>query len=276
MFTIRPQRASTMSGRKARVQRKVPRRFTASIRSHTSSLIWRRGTKFAMPASLTRMCTRPSSVCTRPAAAWTLGALATSVATAIARRPSLRTSSATATAPGSSRSRIATSAPSRARRRQMLRPIPDAPPVTTAFLPARLMTGAGDPRCSCARVSLQPPSHADALLDAEAEALVKGHHVAVGAEDLEVQLGAAEGTQPGLHLRDHPLADAAAAVLGCDGEFVEPTPVAVVAAHRRGDHRVVDLADQEEVALQGELPAYLVARIAPVGAERARPQREHR
>src|SRR5436309_12537398 len=124
-----------MSARTARVQLKAPFRWTAIIRSHTSSVISWSATSPAMPASFTRMCTGPSAAWIRSTAASTLAALATSASTATARRWSRATSSATCRPPPWSRSSTATSAPSRARRRQIARPIPEAPPVTTAFRP---------------------------------------------------------------------------------------------------------------------------------------------
>src|SRR5436309_3508049 len=104
-----------MSARTARVQLKAPFRWTAIIRSHTSSVISWSATSPAMPASFTRMCTGPSAAWIRSTAASTLAALATSASTATARRWSRATSSATCRPPPWSRSSTATSAPSRAR-----------------------------------------------------------------------------------------------------------------------------------------------------------------
>src|SRR6187402_1060471 len=89
---------------------------------------------WAMPALLTRMSTRPSRRSTSSNAAATARALDTSQGTAWVPAP---IDEATAPAATASRSRIATRAPWRAKRRAIASPMPEPAPVTTAVLPER-------------------------------------------------------------------------------------------------------------------------------------------
>src|SRR5229473_2541660 len=111
MLMMRPgRRCSTIHRLAARVRRNVPRRFTASTRSHTIGSSSHTRPIAPVPAELRRMSTRPKR--------------ASVSATARSQSPASLTSPAT----------VATaSRPSAA-----ARPIPDAPPLTSATLPAKL------------------------------------------------------------------------------------------------------------------------------------------
>src|SRR5437870_793744 len=186
-----------MSPRRARVQLKAPFRWTAIIRSHSSSVISRSGTSPAMPASFTRMCTGPSAAWRRSTAAATLAALATSASMATARRWSAATSSATCRPPPWSRSSTATSAPSRARRRQIARPMPEAPPVTTAFRPLSPMPEPLVARASRRQTMLRSPMHLD--YTPEQQALggeLRAYFVRLMTPEYQAELATTEGGGP--------------------------------------------------------------------------------
>src|SRR5437762_2465238 len=89
----------------------------------------------ATPALLQSTCTAPKASKARAASACICARSATSVRTARALTPSACASPATAAMPASSRSATTTLAPSRANRWISARPIPLAPPVTTAVRP---------------------------------------------------------------------------------------------------------------------------------------------
>src|SRR5262245_32837922 len=147
MLMIRPARRSMKCGAMALQHRKTDFRFTAYVRSQSSSLLFVNGMpgEEAMPALLTRMSMGPSSARTRSSAAWTSVALVTSQRMASALRPSLPTSRATCCALPSWMSGIATFAPSRAMHITIPSPMPDPPPVTTASLFSSLMAGLQSP-----------------------------------------------------------------------------------------------------------------------------------
>jgi hypothetical protein len=129
---MRPQPAAIMSGSAAWTQVKVPVRFTAMIRSHFSAVMSRTASKDSMPALVTRISIGPRSrrIC---ANAWSTDARsATSVSTAIALVPLARSSSAALSAAGPLRSRTATLWPFLASSSATPKPMPEAPPVTTA------------------------------------------------------------------------------------------------------------------------------------------------
>src|SRR5262245_7999888 len=90
-----------------------------------------------VPALLTRMSIRPSSLPTRSIIAATAALSVTSVATAIAFTPRFRKSSTAAADFASLRPTTAMSAPASASPRAMPRPMPPLPPVTIATLPVR-------------------------------------------------------------------------------------------------------------------------------------------
>ena len=62
MLTMRPQPASTMSGRTAWVVWKTPCRLMSMILRHSSKLMLANRRKTSLPAALTRMVTGPSAV----------------------------------------------------------------------------------------------------------------------------------------------------------------------------------------------------------------------
>ncbi len=84
------------------------------------------------PALLQTRCTAPKRSSVVWARAWTLWSEATSVTT-----PTAPSSCAAASSAAGSMSAMTTLAPSARSRRAMPLPIPEAPPVTTAVLPAR-------------------------------------------------------------------------------------------------------------------------------------------
>ena len=129
---MRPQPASIMSGSTTWQRSKMPRTFTANTCSNSSWLILRNLENGEMPALLIRIVAAPSRSRTSatPASIWSR--LLTSTVTPIAVPPSATMASAVATALSPLRSRIATDAPSWARRVAMAIPMPEPPPVTIA------------------------------------------------------------------------------------------------------------------------------------------------
>src|SRR5262249_5636358 len=89
-----------------------------------------------MPALLTRTSIFPNSATVRATSPSTWSAFVTSLAPAIARRPSARASAAPSSAVSALRSESATSQPSRASRSAIARPIPRPAPVISATLPS--------------------------------------------------------------------------------------------------------------------------------------------
>ena len=132
MFTIRPQPASIMSGSTAWQQWKVPVRLTANRRFHVSALMSRKGWKPSIPALLTRMVTGPNVSCTSDRPRSMSARSDTSTLKPLAVAPSALILLASTSAPSPFKSKIATFSPSCASRREIPRPIPEAPPVTIA------------------------------------------------------------------------------------------------------------------------------------------------
>src|SRR5574342_435156 len=118
-FTTRPYPAATIPGATALRTLKAPFRLTASTASHSSSLILRRLRSRVMPALFTR-------------SSGGRGSAATAAVTSAARRTSPVGNRMPPPGGPASRSRTWTSAPSPARRSAMPRPMPRAPPVTSA------------------------------------------------------------------------------------------------------------------------------------------------
>src|SRR5207245_6875220 len=137
MLMMRPGRfCSTIHRLAARVSRNVPRRFTASTRSHTIGSSSHTRPIAPVPAELRRMSRRPKRAIVSATARSQSPASLTSPATvASAARPS-------AAAVSSSRSglwsKTATRAPAATQAAAAARPIPDAPPLTSATLPPKL------------------------------------------------------------------------------------------------------------------------------------------
>ena len=127
-----------------------PSTFTCRIRSH--SLISTRcgGPSTAMPALFMTRSTAPNVSNAAAASASTSASLVTSQRTASARRPERLDRCRTVSASRSSwMSATTTSAPRRASSRAVARPIPLAPPVTTAVIPST--STAREPTVSPAR-----------------------------------------------------------------------------------------------------------------------------
>src|SRR4051794_20042601 len=95
------------------------------------------GTAVPTPALLTRMSTWPSSATAASTSLVASSGLATSVATAIARRPVPSTSFLVSSRRSARRAPSATSAPACASATANATPRPDEAPVTTATLPSR-------------------------------------------------------------------------------------------------------------------------------------------
>src|SRR5216117_2013217 len=150
-----------------------------------------------MPASFTRTCTGPSAACTRSTAAATLAPLATSASTATARRWSAATSSATCRPPAWSRSTTATSAPSRARRRQIARPMPEAPPVTIAFRPLSPMREPLVGRAPRRQTVLRGPMHLDYTPEQQAlREELRAYFARLVTPEYQAELAGTEGGGP--------------------------------------------------------------------------------
>jgi len=115
--------------------------LTRIISSHMSMGMSSRKLIVSMPALLHRMSMSPSAAVTAPKADFISASSPTSAEAAMARTPSLAVSSAAALAPAALRSTMPMSAPSAARAPTIARPIPLAPPVTSATLAAQLAHG---------------------------------------------------------------------------------------------------------------------------------------
>src|SRR5207237_377289 len=113
------------------ITRKVPVKFTATVRENTSAVVSAIPVSAKTPAALMTPSSPPIASAALLTAALTEAGSDTSHA--IATPP---ISSATAFAALSDRSRIATAAPSRRNSRAVARPMPDAPPVMMILRPA--------------------------------------------------------------------------------------------------------------------------------------------
>lgn len=133
MLTIRPHPASIMSGSTAWVQWKTPFRLTLMIRCQASKLRSVKRLNPSTPAALTRMVIGPRSSLTAASASSTCVRSVTSAFCPNSESDGLR-------------SRAATRYPSARSRSAMARPMPEAPPVTTAVFTSRCgLTGAVSP-----------------------------------------------------------------------------------------------------------------------------------
>src|SRR5215208_6621521 len=112
--------------------RKTPRRFTEMVRSHASRARSSAGPRTTTPALLTKMSIDWNLDVTALMASATVSASVTSHAMAAAAFPS----ETARCAASSARSNITTVAPLLAYASAIAAPMPDAPPVTTATLPA--------------------------------------------------------------------------------------------------------------------------------------------
>ena len=130
---------ASMPGTNARMPCSTPPRLTSSMAAQSSAPSSQATPGRITPALLHSRWTSPSSPATRSASRWTSASSATSV-TAVSTRgaPAARTSRPASSSRDRSRSAIATSIPSAANRRASAKPIPLAPPVTTATFPAHV------------------------------------------------------------------------------------------------------------------------------------------
>ena len=144
---MRPQRRARMPGSTARAHRKAPFRFTASVRSNSSSVSSSRSRGIATPALLTSTSTGPSSPSAERTISTTARVSDTSAAMARARRPFARTASAVSSAFRTrSRQFTTTSAPVPASASAIARPMPRDAPVTSAVRPVRSAHASMDQR----------------------------------------------------------------------------------------------------------------------------------
>src|SRR5688572_25529488 len=210
VLTTRPQARSRMPGSAACAQRKVPFRLTSSTASHCSSVIFAAIASRLIPALLMRMSRRPkaSTACSTMRSHSLFRV--TSPATTSALAPALRISPATVSRPAAFASLIATSAPSRAKRRAVAAPIPPAAPVTRATFPDSLMrspslkgggaipvevaanhdpqdlrrAAAGEQEARVAEVPLHRVLHGEAVGGEDARRVVGHLHRRLGGEQL--------------------------------------------------------------------------------------------
>src|SRR6516225_11072926 len=140
MLTIEPPPAAFMTGIANFMPRKTPRALTAINRSQ-AAVSNRSSTALPeSPASLTRMSSFLNSASVASTVAFHSDSLDTSRRRKIAA-PFTRVMSATTPLPSSSSTSATTTlAPSRAKMRAMLAPMPDAAPVIRATLSSSLMT----------------------------------------------------------------------------------------------------------------------------------------
>src|SRR5437667_2991247 len=168
MLTMRPGRfCSTIHRLAARVRRNVPRRFTARTRSHTRGSGSPPRPLAPVPAELRRMSRRPRRASVSATArSQSSGSLTSPATVASAPRPSAPPVSSSRSALWS---KTATRAPAAIQPAAAARPIPDAPPLTSATLPAKLQVmSAMVPRLLQSRSRLPPggaaptvPRHGD-------------------------------------------------------------------------------------------------------------------
>src|SRR5262249_50923566 len=135
---MRPHFLRRMAGRTRRVPINTLRRLTRIISSHMSIGMSSRKLIVSMPALLHRMSPPPGAAVMAPKPCAICASSPTSAAAAMARTPSLAVSSAAVLAPAALRSTMPMSAPSAASAPTIARPIPLAPPVTSAVLPLSL------------------------------------------------------------------------------------------------------------------------------------------
>src|SRR6201996_1018301 len=154
-LTIAPPPRPAIFGASAAVRKYGARTLTSNIASKLARLSSGVGAKSKMPALLTRTSTSPTSSASRPTASKSARSAARKRAV-----PPAASISATASAPrAASRPLPTTSAPSAASCFATSRPIPEVPPVTSAFLPSSSM-----PFLSLKSGLYDPDWHADSGL----------------------------------------------------------------------------------------------------------------
>src|ERR687887_867023 len=173
METMRPKPQSHMNDAAAAQQTRTPVRLTRSVWSQASDPSPGLFSRTYTPATFTRMlgCQDGADIAARTAAS-----SATSATTDSAAPPAAVIRSTTSSA--GAESRIRTKAPSSASRAATADPIPPAPPVTTAVLPA--MPRTGSPRSAGERPGVEvlgepcdlPSAHLDHRGEREVETAV--------------------------------------------------------------------------------------------------------
>src|SRR5579884_379532 len=195
VFTTWPSPCSMKRGTKARMPFTTPKRLTPSTHFQSVSVTSHIGPPMPTPALLCTTCTAPKFDTVWAARASTAPGSDTSVGTPSTDVPPDASSSTATFSPGSSMSASTSRMPSAAARRATARPIPLAPPVTTATLsrsscttPAPLVSSW--PSCAAARYRLRQP------LDDHGHALTATHAHRLETEPLVLVL---EGVQEGGH-----------------------------------------------------------------------------
>src|SRR5581483_552296 len=136
MLTMLPEPCASIFRPNAWQGRYVPFRFSAMIRSNSSSGKSSAGARNAVPAELTSTSARPSSATTRSASASTSALLVTSQCIATAVPPCSSIVATVCAAPASLTSTIASAAPAWASPFAIAAPSPLPPPVTAATRPS--------------------------------------------------------------------------------------------------------------------------------------------
>ena len=135
-LTIAPRPRIASSS--ARIASHVPRRFTATMRSHSSTgYSWVFAWPPPTPAQFAAQSSRPQVWIASRTTVRSALSFATSAATKRTSAPSAPSAETTASPPSASMSDATTRAPMPASSSAVARPIPDAAPVTTATLPSR-------------------------------------------------------------------------------------------------------------------------------------------
>jgi len=135
MLTMVPERRSMNWGSSARVKRNIPRTLTAKLRSQLSVGSVATSPWIATPAEYTSASTRPILSSAVLARAVTWASSHRSTVTGTATHPSVCTSAATASISSRTSEARTTSAPSRAKRSAVERPMPRPAPVIRATFP---------------------------------------------------------------------------------------------------------------------------------------------
>lgn len=132
MFTMTPSTASSIGSIARRLVRKVPRRWTAIMRSQSSTVSFSNGLWCRKPATLTSSVQRPNLASHKEKIASTSSGEDTSPVIVVRRSDPPPTESSTDWSPLSSKSCATTLAPALIRATTMAIPISPPPPVTTA------------------------------------------------------------------------------------------------------------------------------------------------
>ena len=132
---MEPPPPDAMIGMTWRDIRNMDFTFTAMTRSQSVSLSSTTEARRIMPALLNRIWMPPNSRTARSMMRWQSAARVTSPGSKMARPPCLVISAATACPPDSLMSVRTTEARSLAKRKAVVRPMPDAAPVMIAILP---------------------------------------------------------------------------------------------------------------------------------------------